>query len=401
MNRKKLILLILGLAALVGTVSAAVLQFFGQVEMTATVEQAVLLDGINITKMPIKETATVAGGEVLYGCHWLQSQTSVPVTVQFETTYSPDLTDNEIVTEILEIFDEAYPASYTPPTTYNIKVPGNYDTISAAIAAATGGEVIAVEAGTYDEELTIDKGITLASLGGPASTVIKGGIHITADNVKVTGFTINPRTIMGEMSCIYLAPYRSNIEISFNDLNRGSIAGKVVGIVLGVFGGASSYTNVRIVHNKIHDLTTGIYINPHDGVVEINHNEIYNCEAGIGGATRAKIEYNTFHDNFNSWSGWYEAIGADDTAVELTIQYNNFLGDDAVAMYGTGTISALNNWWDCDGIDVHGNVDASYMIKTDFILQPYETDWFCIRYTFAVDIYPGTYTITTTVKPAP
>jgi len=382
----------------IGIVSAAILEYYGQIQTTVDVKQAVLLDGKDISQMPIVESATVVGGEILYGCHSLQSQTSVPVTVQFETTYSPELADNEIVTEILEIFDEAYPANYTPPTTWDIKVPGDYDTISAAIAAATGGEVIAVEAGTYNEELTINKGITLASLDGPASTVITGGIHITANNVKVTGFTINPRTIMGEMSCIYLAPCLSNIEISFNDLNRGSVT-LARGVILGVSSGVAEYTNVRIEHNKIHDLTTGIYVNPHDGVVEINHNEIYNCEAGIGGATRAKIEYNTFHDNFNSWSGWYEAIGADDTAEELTIQYNNFLGDDAVAMYGAEAISALNNWWDCDGIDVHGNVEASYMIKTDFTLQPYETDRFCIRHTFAVDIYPDTYTITTTVKP--
>jgi hypothetical protein len=70
-------------------------------------------------------------------------------------------------------------------------------------------------------------------------------------------------------------------------------------------------------------------------------------------------------------------------------------------MYGTSWIFAYNNWWDCDGIDIHGNVGASFMIKTDLTLQPYETDWFCICYTFAVDIYPYTYTITTTVKPAP
>jgi len=89
MNRKKLILLILGLAALVGTVSAAVLQYFGQVEMTATVEQAVLLDGKDITEMPIEETATVAGGEFFLRYHWLESQTSVPVDLKFETLVSP------------------------------------------------------------------------------------------------------------------------------------------------------------------------------------------------------------------------------------------------------------------------------------------------------------------------
>jgi hypothetical protein len=319
--------------------------------------------------------------------------------VLFETAYDPALWDNEITTEIYEIFDEAYPASYIPPTSYDIRVPEDYTTISAAIAAASPGQVIGVKAGIYDEELTINKGITLASRGG--ITTITKGIYITASDVKVMGFTINPRSILGEMSCIYLDPVLSNIEISFNDLNKGSVTGRAVGVLLGVYGGGASYSNVKITNNKIHDLTTGIYTNSHTGTVDINHNEIYNNEAGVGGATGATIEYNTFHDNYNSWSHWNEAIGADDTATSLTIQYNNFLGDDSVAMYGTGWIGAYNNWWDCDGIDTHGNVVASYLVKSDFTLQPGETDWFAICYKFAVDIYPYIYTITTTVKPAP
>jgi len=401
MQRKKMLIAVLAIALLVGIVSAATIQYFGQIQMTANVRQAVLLDGKDYTQMPITETPTVAGGEVLYRCHWLQSQTSVPVTVQFQTTYSPELTDNEIVTEILEIFDEAgLVLSYSPPS-YNIRVPEQYTTISAAIEAASSGQVIGVAMGTYNEEVTINKEITLASLDGPGYATITGGIWITANNVKVTGFTINPRIIQGEMSCIYLNPVLSNIEISFTDLNRGSVTGKAVGVLLGLYGTGASYSNVRITHNKIHDLTTGIYTNSHTGIIDINHNEFSNCAAGVGGATTATIEYNVFHNNYNPWSSWYEAIGADNSAAELTIRYNNFLGDDSVAMYGTGWITAYNNWWDCDGIDTHGNVDASYMIKTDYTLQPGETDWFAIRYKFALDIYPYTYTITTTVKPVP
>ena len=84
MNRKKLILLILGLAALVGTVSAAVISYFGQVEITAMVKQAVRLDGKDYTT-PITEEVEVAGGESFCRHHWLKSQTSVPVELMFVT----------------------------------------------------------------------------------------------------------------------------------------------------------------------------------------------------------------------------------------------------------------------------------------------------------------------------
>jgi hypothetical protein len=80
-----MLIAVLAVALLVGIVSAATISYFGQVKMTATVNQAVLLDGNDINSMPILQTATVAGGESFCKYHWLQSQTSVPVQLQFET----------------------------------------------------------------------------------------------------------------------------------------------------------------------------------------------------------------------------------------------------------------------------------------------------------------------------
>jgi hypothetical protein len=324
------------------------------------------------------------------------------VTVLFETAYDPALWDNEITTEIYEIFDDAYPKSYVKPTSYDVYVNTLAGLQSAVKDPANTEKTIAVESGDYTGgiiEITVSK-IKLVSLYGLDATVLKG-VWIKADGVTVMGFKIVPTAILGETTCVYLAPTLSTVEISYNELYRGDVVGRAVGVLLGLYSGSTSYIDVRIVHNKIHDLTTGIYTNSHTGTVDVNHNEIYKNEAGVGGATGATIEYNTFHDNYNSWSSWYEAIGADDTAADLTIRYNNFLGDDSVAMYGTGWITAYGNWWGCDGIDVHGLVDASYMIKIDFTLQPGETDSFAICYKFAVDIFEAGYTITTTVKPVP
>jgi hypothetical protein len=105
-----MLIAVLAIALLVGLVSAAVITYFGQVKMTATVTQAVLLDGKDYTEMPILEDATVVGGESFYRYHWLKSHTSVPVTVQFETTYSPALADAEIVTTYTTTITEAYSA---------------------------------------------------------------------------------------------------------------------------------------------------------------------------------------------------------------------------------------------------------------------------------------------------
>jgi hypothetical protein len=393
-----MLIAVLAIALLVGIVSAATISYFGQVKMTASVSQAVLVDG-EIYPAITEQTADVAGGGSFMRCHWLQSQTSVPVTVQFDTAYDPALWDNEITTEIYEIFDEAYPASYTPPTTWDLLVTTLVGLQDAVKNSAYANKVIAVDHGDYSGgviDITVE-GIKLLSRDGPATTTLKG-VKISANGVKVSGFTIKPVAILGETSCIYLTPVLSSIEISYNELNGEGIGGR--GVLLGLYSAGASYTNVGIAHNKIHDLITGIYTNLHTGVINIDHNEIYKCDAGIGGATGATIEYNTFHDNG-------EAIGTDNERVNLVIRYNNFLGDDKVVKYsvwpniGGNEIYAYNNWWGCDGIDVEGTVYASYMIKTDYTLQPGETDWFAIYYKFAVDIYPYTYTITTTVKPSP
>lgn len=90
MNRKKLSIAVLALALCIGLASATVLTYYGQIQVTTTVSQAVLVDGKEYSEMPITEEASVVGGESFCRPHWLQSQTSVPVQLQFATTYSPD-----------------------------------------------------------------------------------------------------------------------------------------------------------------------------------------------------------------------------------------------------------------------------------------------------------------------
>jgi len=60
-----------------------------------------------------------------------------------------------------------------------IRVPQNQPTITAALAQATAGTTILVQAGVYPENLTwpsVD-GIRLVALGGAGQTVIDGGLN--------------------------------------------------------------------------------------------------------------------------------------------------------------------------------------------------------------------------------
>jgi nitrous oxidase accessory protein len=111
-----------------------------------------------------------------------------------------------------------------------IIVPDNYPTIAAAIGNATDGDAIFVKKGTYEERsIVIDKAVTLTG-EDKVNTIIKGNdtgvpkttaiVSIVADDVKVTGFTINGsiRGIDGKgnriqiIDNIIIAEWRVNLE---------------------------------------------------------------------------------------------------------------------------------------------------------------------------------------------
>ena len=98
-------------------------------------------------------------------------------------------------------------------------VPSVYPTIQAAVTAASPGDEIIVAAGSYGEIVTIDKALTLRSSAGAASTVLNGGITVSANNVTIEGFTVNDGASMGENAGIYIVASTSGHTIIGNILN--------------------------------------------------------------------------------------------------------------------------------------------------------------------------------------
>ncbi|WAI02273.1 lectin like domain-containing protein [Methanogenium organophilum] len=77
--------------------------------------------------------------------------------------------------------------AFTHPLTV---VPRDYATIQDAVNASASGDTIIVEAGTYPEEISINKTLTLLGMDGAVvATPADGtGIEIEAENVTVAGF---------------------------------------------------------------------------------------------------------------------------------------------------------------------------------------------------------------------
>jgi len=400
-RRGKIVLTLLVAVMFIGIASAQLLTHYGEVKTTVNVEQSLRLDG-KVYKDGYPDI-TVADdiGTLVAGCKWggchnlhLHSQAINPVSTKVSSVVLPN--DGGLTTMIAAEVQGAGAdlGAYVPPST-GTEVAG---TIQDAIDAASSSDVIVVPTGTYNEQVTINKPITLAAKDGQGTAIIDGAVQISSDDVVLTGFTINPNPILGENTCIYLGTTSgatlNNVEVSYNELDGTGVVGYLRG-VLSVSG--MTYSNILIENNKIHDLTTGIYTNPHTGKIDIKYNEIYNTVAGIGGFTGATVEYNVFYDND-------EAIGADSSYQNAILRYNNFLGDEIVKDYGvTGTLDALNNWWGCDGIDISGNVNAgwnTWVHDNVITLDPNETVYFMIQYC-TPDNAVGSYTSTVTFLPHP
>ena len=72
-------------------------------------------------------------------------------------------------------------------------VPRDYPTIMGAVNAAVSGDTIIVEAGTYPEELEIEKPLTLLGVGKPVVASLASGVGawIGAENVTMAGFAFD------------------------------------------------------------------------------------------------------------------------------------------------------------------------------------------------------------------
>jgi len=110
-------------------------------------------------------------------------------------------------------FTLSIPLANTEPTT--ITVPGDYPTIQSAINAASPGDTILVAAGTYLENVILNKTVRLA---GEAcyTTIIDGDrrgtvVSATADNVSISGFTIRNGSSTGVYSGILVVADYANI----------------------------------------------------------------------------------------------------------------------------------------------------------------------------------------------
>ena len=134
------------------------------------------------------------------------------------------------------------------------------DSIQAAINSATAGDTICVHAGTYTENVDVNKRLTLRGDGAgvvivEAASAAEHVFNVTADHVNITGFRVTGATD-SQKAGIYL-----------NGLDNSAIANNVV---------SGNYINIFIVHSSYNMLVDNIVS---DGIytgISMRHSSCYN-----------------------------------------------------------------------------------------------------------------------------
>ena len=228
---------------------------------------------------------------------------------------------------------------------------GCYSSIQAAINAANpaGGDTINVAAGTYNENVTINKSLTLQGANAGVSaganpgtrgaeSIINGGIKISASNVIIDGFQIQGGYLDSDApSCgIYILANYGGHTISNNKFPGPGTSITSRGILFGY-----TISGVTVKDNEISNWLSGVYINPSSNLL-FDGNYIHGNTAGIGsdGISNMTVQNNNFTNN--SSEGW----GAGTVGANVQGHNNNFVGNGAgINNYGGQVIDATNNWW--------------------------------------------------------
>lgn len=139
-----------------------------------------------------------------------------------------------------------------------LRVPRDYPTIQAAIDAASPGAEIIVASGTYFENLSVAKAITLTSESGPATTTLDGGrlgrvifAHGTGTEwVDIVGFTITNGLDLESMR-VPSAGVGSGVYLE--SLAGATLRDNVIRDNVGCFGVgvATLDVTVAVVHNQV------------------------------------------------------------------------------------------------------------------------------------------------------
>jgi parallel beta-helix repeat protein len=262
---------------------------------------------------------------------------------------------------------------------HNLNTGISYETIQEAIDAneTLDGHTIHVDAGTYNENVVVDKQLSLIGDGAEVTIISAAdssydAIGVTSDNVEISGFKITGATELYPSAAGIYFYYVSNVSISHNYITNNT------------YGICLSYSDDNtIVNNTICLNYFGINLeNGNRNNAIIDNNSSSNTWYGIilwSGSDGNLVAHNIFLDNnrgislgpsdscviaYNNVSGNSIGIEIQQISNDNTIYHNNIVDNDAQASSISGAVNVWNvsypsggNYWsDYSGVDLYYGV---------------------------------------------
>jgi len=283
------------------------------------------------------------------GNYWSDHSIEYPFVVDEYKGANQDVQGNDGIIDEPKVIDggnqDNYPlVSPLAPPVYNLNTYLGYTKIQEAIDATetSEGHTIFVRAGigTYSENVTINKSLTLIGIIGNTSINGTGTVvTITANDVTLRGFTIQGS---GSTDKGILLSYANNTVISENTITK-----KGYGIWLD-----QSY-NCNIGGNTLTNNTQGIRLEFSDSAL-ISRNTLTNNSFGI---VLSYSSYNNIRRNNITDNTWGISLSS---ASDNMMYHNNFI-NNTNQVYSEGSV----NQWD-DDYPSGGNYWSDYLGVDNF-----------------------------------
>jgi parallel beta-helix repeat protein len=220
-------------------------------------------------------------------------------------------------------------------------VPGTYATIQAAINAATNGDIITVAAGTYNENVIVNKSVSLRGASSATVTVNSTSpgatvFNVTVNSVNISGFTV---------SCLGNVEAQAGIKLGDNatlcNISNNVLTVCMSGIRLGSHSNHNTFNNNTLTNN-----CQGFEVISSDYNTFTNNNASLNLKYGfkLESGDHNTFTNNTANSNGISWDGKWVGIGFyTTTAGEPGVTNSTF----------TNNIANSNNDY---GMRIHGGI---------------------------------------------
>jgi hypothetical protein len=232
--------------------------------------------------------------------------------------------------------------------------PGGYATIGAAVQAASPGDTILIHAGTYREQVSLDKQLTIRPYGDGAVTVDgecqrEHGVYIgSGSGMVIQGLTITNTTGASIFMEAAGSPRPSNVTVDGNTLQNfdctwtsqdpsswGQFRG---GVAAWYTGSGMRITNNTIRHRtsgEVRGSTDGIWFksndnNPSGGGHYIAGNTIIGGWDGIGGeeegSAHGTFDRDTIVENNTVQDTWDDCIQVEGGDQNVRVRNNDLSG---------------------------------------------------------------------------